>query len=296
MRGHEGLSLGAGVRAARWPSTVPSMRFAALALLALTPLGCKASSATGYTPPAYEDAGVPPSLVAFPSGARTLHGFLYRPRGDGPFPAVVYNHGSERWPGTKRDEAVFYASRGFVLFVPHRRGQGESSDAGEYVGQHAWDHARVVADLVAQTDDVMAAVEYLRSLSYVDGARVAVAGCSFGGIVSLLAAERGGGIKAAVDFAGGAMSWAKSPELQERMKQAARGAQVPVFFIQAANDFDTTPSLVLSEEMRRAGKPARVHVFPPNGSTPQEGHHLCWGGEHPAWGDEVLEFLRQSVQ
>lgn len=133
---------------------------------------------------------------------------------------------------------------------------------------------------------------YLRSLPYVDRTRVAVTGCSFGGIVSLFSAERGTGVQAVVDFAGGAMSWAHVPELQDRMKQAARAAQVPVFFVQAENDFDTTPSLVLSEEMRRASKPVRVHVFPPNGSTHKEGHGFCAGGEPPAWGDEVLEFLK----
>ncbi|MBV8902334.1 MAG: hypothetical protein JOZ22_01760 [Acidobacteriia bacterium] len=33
-------------------------------------------------------------IVTFPSGAIALHGELYKPYGDGPFPAVVYNHGS----------------------------------------------------------------------------------------------------------------------------------------------------------------------------------------------------------
>jgi carboxymethylenebutenolidase len=234
-------------------------------------------------------------LVAFPSGALTLHGFLYRPRGDGPFPAVVFNHGSERLPGDKRGQAMFYASHGFVLFVPHRRGQGQSGDVAEYIVDHASDHARTVDELATtQTDDVMSAVEYVRSLPYVDRTRVAVAGCSFGGIVSLFAAERGTGIQAVVDFAGGAMSWAYMPELQERMKQAARAAKVPVFFVQAENDFNTAPSLVLSEEMRRAGKPMRVHVFPANGVTHEEGHGFCAGGENPGWGDEVLEFLKTA--
>jgi hypothetical protein len=113
--------------------------------------------------------------------------------------------------------------------------------------------------------------------------------------VSLFAGERGTGIEAVVDFAGGAMMWARTPELQVRMKQAARAARAPVLFIQAENDFDTTPSQVLSEEMRTAGKPARVRIFPPNGSTHQEGHHLCYGSENPAWGDEVLSFLRASA-
>ena len=33
-------------------------------------------------------------VVTFPSGALRLHGVVYRPKGKGPFPAVVYNHGS----------------------------------------------------------------------------------------------------------------------------------------------------------------------------------------------------------
>jgi hypothetical protein len=34
--------------------------------------------------------------VTFPSGKLTLHGVLHKPDGPGPFPAVVYNHGSGR--------------------------------------------------------------------------------------------------------------------------------------------------------------------------------------------------------
>jgi hypothetical protein len=33
-------------------------------------------------------------VVSFPSGELTLQGVLYKPAGPGPFPAVVYNHGS----------------------------------------------------------------------------------------------------------------------------------------------------------------------------------------------------------
>jgi len=33
-------------------------------------------------------------VVMFPSGEITLHGVLYKPEGSGPFPVVVYNHGS----------------------------------------------------------------------------------------------------------------------------------------------------------------------------------------------------------
>jgi dienelactone hydrolase len=238
--------------------------------------------------------------VAFRSGSLTLHGFLHRPPGPGPFPAIVYNHGSEPLPGPKPDQAAFFVAHGFVLFVPHRRGHGRSKDAGEYVGdvidRTGRDAPALVDALVAQTDDVMAAVAYVSAQPYVDPKRVATIGCSFGGIQALLAAERGTGLTAAVDFAGASFMWADNAALRERMTLAARNAKVPVFFVQAENDANTTPSRALSEEMRRAGKPMQVHIFPPNGTTAMDGHGFCRGGEHPPWGDEVLAFLAAAME
>jgi dienelactone hydrolase len=161
---------------------------------------------------------------------------------------------------------MFYVRHGFVLFVPHRRGHGLSGEAGPYIGYTPATSPALSDALVAQSDDVMAAVAFVASRPEVDRKRVAVAGCSFGGIEALLAAERGTGIVAAVDFAGAAITWAGNEALRERMRSAARGARVPVLFLQAENDYDTTPSRVLSEEMKAAGKPYGVHIFPPNAS------------------------------
>ena len=68
-----------------------------------------------------------PEEVTFPSGKLELHGFLYRPQGNGPFPAILYNHGSEQNPGWKPALGEFFSSRGYVFFVPHRRGHGRSA-------------------------------------------------------------------------------------------------------------------------------------------------------------------------
>ncbi len=236
-----------------------------------------------------------PDVVEFQSGPLTLHGFLYRPAGPGPFPAMVFNHGSEQLPGPKTGQALFYVNHGFALFVPHRRGQGRSADAGTSINALDGASPAFVDALVTQSDDVMAAVSYVASLPSIDPKRVAVAGCSLGGIESLLAAERGTGIVGAIDFAGAAMTWAANATLRDRMKVAARNAHAPVFFLQAENDFDTTPSLVLSDEMKKAGKPVRVHVFPPNGTTHEDGHAFCDGGGHPPWGDEVIAFLSEAM-
>ncbi len=148
--------------------------------------------------------------------------------------------------------------------------------------------------LVAQNDDVLAAIAYVGRLPYVNDKRIAVVGCSYGGIETLLAAERAIGIYAAVDFAGGAMRWNGDPALQERLKAAARNAKVPVMFVQAQNDYSTAPSTVLSGEMRAAQKPTELKIYPANGTSAIEGHHFCAGGDHPAWGDDVLAFLTQQ--
>ena len=76
-------------------------------------------------------------IVAFPSGKITLQGVLYKPEGPGPFPAVVYNHGSA--PGMLRKEAFdaigpAFASHGWIFFGPYRRGQCLSASAGPYIG------------------------------------------------------------------------------------------------------------------------------------------------------------------
>src|SRR5262250_1264776 len=72
-----------------------------------------------------------PRLVSFPSGDLTLRGFLYKPQGDGPFPAIIWNHGSEKYPGQQRNLARFYTKQGFVFFLPHRHGHGQSP--GDYI-------------------------------------------------------------------------------------------------------------------------------------------------------------------
>ena len=68
--------------------------------------------------------------VTFPSGELSLEGVLSVPEGAGPFPAVIFNHGSIvdglGWPGaTKRGyqlDAICQtlAEDGFLAFAPIR--------------------------------------------------------------------------------------------------------------------------------------------------------------------------------
>src|SRR5438034_8853843 len=76
-------------------------------------------------------------VVTFLSGDITLHGVLYKPEGTGPFPAVIYNHGSAAGMLSKQAFDALgpvFASHGWVFFGPYRRGQGLSASAGQYIG------------------------------------------------------------------------------------------------------------------------------------------------------------------
>jgi dipeptidyl aminopeptidase/acylaminoacyl peptidase len=142
-------------------------------------------------------------------------------------------------------------------------------------------------------DDAMAAVAYLKTLPSVDRARLYAAGNSFGGIVSSLLAARDLGLRAVINSAGAAQTWAGSSHLRAALLPAARDARVPVLLMQAENDYDLTPSRALAEEMRKAGKPHEVRIFPPFGTTTAEGHSFGYFGSL-VWGEAVFRFLRSG--
>jgi carboxymethylenebutenolidase len=241
-----------------------------------------------------------PVQVSFPSGSLTLGGFLWKPSGPGPFPMVVYNHGSEQQPGSKPAVGQFFSSRGYVLFVPHRRGQGLSQAAGPWIqdvinAAPPNQQAQVRVDqLLLQVDDVAAAVAYMKLQAFVDTAKMAVAGCSYGGIETVFTAERSLGLRSAVDFAGAAQTWATDPPLQARMTTSVDNATVPIFFLQAANDYNTQPTQVLSAEMQSVNKPHQAKIYPPYGTTPDDGHAgFCFDGT-AVWGDDVANFIASN--
>ena len=68
--------------------------------------------------------------VFYPSGKLKIEAYVYKPEGAGPFPAVIYNHGSRA--GRERVEMPFVyvgamlAAGGYVVVVPERRGYGRS--------------------------------------------------------------------------------------------------------------------------------------------------------------------------
>jgi len=241
-----------------------------------------------------------PEEVVFPSDGRQLHGFLWKPEGSGPFRAIVWNHGSEKLPGSQPALANFYTAHSYVFFVPHRRGQGRSP--GNYIQDQVAQTLpseralRVVELQQAEVDDVIAGLNYLRSRSFVDPARIAISGCSYGGIQTLLAGERDLGVKALVPFAPGAMSWEQNQLLQDLLIRAVDRARAPVFLIQAENDYSLDPSHVLSKEASKKHKEFQSKIYPAFGRSHQDGHWGFCSSATDVWGADVLAFLEAQME
>lgn len=262
-----------------------------------------ASPANSVTLPASHTTLAGAEVVSFPSGKLTLRGTLYKPEGKGPFPAVVYNHGSA--PGMLSKMAFealgpIFARHGWVFFGPYRRGQGLSASAGPYIGdeieaaQKKGGISAAAATMVRllETDhlnDQLAALAWLRAQNFVKPDQIAVAGTSFGGIETVLGAERAS-YCAAVDSSGASESWSEAPELQALMTRAVRNSRAPIFFFQAKNDYDLSPSRKLSAVMKGAGKEFEMKIYPPFGKSVQDGHTFGYFGS-AVWSADVFRFL-----
>jgi dienelactone hydrolase len=245
--------------------------------------------------------------VTFNAGDHELRGVLFRPQGDGPFPALIWNHGSEKTPGaTPQFESVasIFVPAGYVVFAPVRRGHGYSK--GQYIvdvirqtrtAKGAEAARRVAVQLLEteQLDDQLAGLAYAKQLPFVDPNRIAVAGCSYGGIETLFGAERNVGYKAAISISPAGLSWDQNPFLQKRLVQSVRGITIPVLLLQPPKDVSLQPSRVLGTEAKRLGKPFTVKVYPDTGPENEKGH--CFGGANGThvWADDAKAFLAAHV-
>jgi carboxymethylenebutenolidase len=246
--------------------------------------------------------------VKFQSDGHVLHGCITRPDGRGPFPVVIYNHGSEKNPSRcgPPELAQAYVGRGYLFFSFHRHGHGQSP--GDYildlqqgiaaeVREPAARQQQIVALQDSYNRDVVGAVAWLLKQPGIDRKRVAMTGVSYGGIQTLLTAEQGLGLRAFVAFAPGAMSW-RNMALQERLVRAVRDAKAPLFLAQAQNDFSLGPSEMLGPIVRAKGPPSDAKVYPAFGTTPQDGHgaFAVRAAAIAVWGPDVFNFLDNAMK
>ncbi len=252
-----------------------------------------------------------PETVSVKSGSLELRALIWRPSGSGPFPAVIFNHGSASStdPPQAADAAILgdvFTRHGYVFLFLFRQGLGLSAGQGtasgdlmrrafDAGGQEARNRRQMELLNGEELNDVSAALGFLRQRPEVDVKRIAVAGHSFGGSLSLVLAAKEPDIGAGVIFGGAAGSWTNSPDLRKRLLAAVGKTRAPLLFIYAANDYSIAPAKVFSAEMRRLQKVHESKIYPPFGRTTREGHNLVYGSVR-TWESDVFGFLDRYLR
>lgn len=309
-----------------------SLAAAALAAV-LAPAAARAQSCTvnaAFSIEAYFDQSLPfsdarctPGKVDA-SGLRcraVLKGFLYVPKTAGKHPVIVWNHGSGQArlptgvPGLSPDKpdlskdscvlARFFVNRGFIFFAPQRRGTGMSTGVyvSDWIERLENNESAEVADamigpkLLEQTEDVNEAVEFIgRAVAKADKNKIAVMGHSYGGMVSLFSAIKLKNIRAAIDSAGGALSWDGHPFLRRYLQVQTPFVGVPTLMIQdnreCAGD-GSDPTRTLRSLLPHNGSHGNIYPvkWKPCGKTGAHRNFMQPEGIS-LWGDDVIAFLK----
>lgn len=129
--------------------------------------------------------------------ALQLAGILFVPEGEGPFPAVVFVHGSG--PGSRENRwnltiAQHLVENGVLVLIPDKRGSGDS--------EGDWESASF-ADLGT---DVVTAVNYLNGRSDLPISHVGIIGNSQGGHITPLIASQSDAVEFVINLSGTAVS------------------------------------------------------------------------------------------
>ena len=259
---------------------------------------------------------IAPQIVEIPSGNLHLKAYWWEPAGPGPFPAVLFNHGSgaadaqhtaaQTMAEAAANVAPVFLKHGYAFLYLCRRGQGLSADQAPFIqdmlqheeaakGKEARQHLNYILITTDQLDDALAGLSFLKTAPGIDPKRIAIVGHSFGGVLTLLSGERNAVVRAEVTFGAAANSWRASLELRQRLLAAVGKSSVPIMLIHAANDYDTTPGTAIAAELGRLKKPYILKIYPPVGDSADEGHNFLYLGI-PQWEPDVFKFLDDYVK
>jgi dienelactone hydrolase len=136
---------------------------------------------------------------------QTLEMVVYRPHGPGPYPVVVFNHGSTgkgdqaswfKLTWASPEVAQYFANQGWLVLFPQRRGRGQSDgvyDEGfsaDRTQGYSCDAAPALKGFERAVEDLDAVMKHVLQRPDVDAQRMLMGGVSRGGILSVAYAGR----------------------------------------------------------------------------------------------------------
>ena len=195
------------------------------------------------------------------------------------------------------DNARYFVSKGYAVFLPLRVGYGVTGGPDvEYSGSCADRHYGPVYE--AGAVQTVATIAYAKALSYIDPADGIVIGQSFGGtIAAAVAAKNIPGVKAAVNFAGGGggnpVTQPENPCRPDLLGALFAGygatARIPTLWLYSVNDRYFGPKH--PREWFQAFLDRGGHgTFVALPSYKQDGHP-SFTGNPAAWKPAVEQFL-----
>jgi dipeptidyl aminopeptidase/acylaminoacyl peptidase len=163
-----------------------------------------------------QGALITPRKITYPSSdGFTISAYLYEPRGVRPgerVPAIVWVHGgpTSQFMDTFQAQVQFFAQRGYAVLLPNIRGSSGYGRAFEDANNGCWGHC----DL----KDIAAGAEYLKSLPYVNGAKLGIHGVSYGGCMTMSAIVNAPGLFQAAIPESGYGDWVKFHEWNDELQ------------------------------------------------------------------------------
>jgi dienelactone hydrolase len=150
----------------------------------------------------------------------SLEIIIVKPNGPGPFPTIMFNHGSSGTGANPKyikrsynpnSVAFFFTKRGWMIAFPQRRGRGRSDglyNEGLEPNRNGYSCSPQVSltGMTRALQDLDVVVKYLKGRSDVDGEKMLIGGISRGGILSIVyTGTHPDEFIGAINFAGGWM-------------------------------------------------------------------------------------------
>ena len=219
----------------------------------------------------------------------SINAYFARPLGAGPFPGMVIIHHMPGWDEWYREATRKFAHHGYAALSPNlyfRAGHGTPEDVAAKVrADGGVADEQVVGDLTG-------AMQYLRSLPYING-KVGVFGTCSGGRQAFLVTCRTQGFDAAIDCWGGRVVMAPE-DLNSKFPVApidyTPELSCPLLGLFGEEDRSPTPEQVAQHEeaLKQYGKEYEFHMYPKAG-------HGFFYYNRPAYRQEQAEDGWQKI-
>ena len=175
-----------------------------------------------------------------------LEATVYKPEGEGPFPTVIFNHGSTGPHVIPKDYTInpwgfgqYLVNKNIALIIPMRRGRGKSE--GSYKELYTCDPAGITKGVDYALESLDATYNYLIQQPWVDKEKIVLSGNSRGGILSLVyASQHPDAFTGVINYSGGWVGDTCNNGRQSKniaiFEGVADKLKIPTLFIYGHND------------------------------------------------------------